>query len=786
MKLQGFSVIFVLIIVPFVLILSFFIQAQVDTIALQTSYDTKLLDATYDAMSAFELNTSNEDLSSVSDSLRSIIQASNNIFINTFATNLGMSNASKSYVEPYLPGILYTLYDGYYIYSPTNTPEVLSDVHGVVVTVGETKNTSTGEEFFSTPGLDYDGTYYTYNEAEEIAEDIKEENALKNFTPYNPESPNFHRLPTNIDSIKEDFGQILYKRKDPLTGGDNYTPNLNDEHIVYKSDYVLKSYNPYTARYVRDEADDKKDIDITVNYTLDNFITVQGMIGNIYYAKSGYLIKPDRVTDIVVTDASGSYDLTTYNESDAEEIIKTGQYTVSLKIDGKEISFTPSGQSYSTLKSELSKIKDDIAQLEYKKKTNPGDFASGSANEINLNNLKQTYKDYTYIMQNMNAVVYYVKSHIFSKWVYDNLGEITQGNTKQEVLEGYEYVSTLTKETSGDSTSFIKIFDPTDTTKIFDETENPEDETSIFNLHKYDVIKNSIQYNLNLAMSTYNASAGADYDFNMPVIEEEEWNRILSNISITTFMQGFKCGLKTYNNYAIVSSTNNELTCQIDELFYVERDNFNNEDAVYHKIDCPNFEFDETKKYTSFTTKEVKYDRIYDKTISSDFYKYDHKNMACYTCGIDGNYEPKTTDASGSTRYGSAYYMGIGAQRQNLYKMNAVVTNEGIETIEATGASNRGMKEIKKIEVTFGHILCADYTQNVVGFKINNAHFVDQTYVLNTNQTKEQTITIIVRGTSDTAVGWDTIKGGIAIEGVSDVTVDILKNAIKGVKVIYE
>lgn len=779
MKLQGFSVIFVLIIVPFVLILSFFIQAQVDTIALQTSYDTKLLDATYDAMSAFELNTSNEDLSSVSDSLRSIIQASNNIFINTFATNLGMSNASKSYVEPYLPGILYTLYDGYYIYSPTNTPEVLSDIHGVVVTVEDKKIGS--NEYFSTLGLNYNGTYYTYDENQARIEEEKDE-----------ADRIYNSLPTTVPA--EDFGQILYKRKDPLAGDYNYTPNLNDEHIVYKSDYVLKSYNPYTARYVRDEADDKKDIDITVNYTLDNFITVQGMIGNIYYAKSGYLIKPDRVTDIVVTDASGSYDLTTYNESDAEEIIKTGQYTVSLKIDGKEISFTPSGQSYSVLKSELSKIKDDIAQLEYKKKTNPGDFASGSENEINLNNLKQTYKDYTYIMQNMNAVVYYVKSHIFSKWVYDNLGEITQGNTKQEVLEGYEYVSTLTKETSGDSTSFIKIFDPADTTKIFDETENPEDETSIFNLHKYDVIKNSIQYNLNLAMSTYNASAGADYDFNMPVIEEEEWNRILSNISITTFMQGFKCGLKTYNNYAIVSSTNNELTCQTDELFYVEKDNFNNEDAVYHKIDCPNFNFDETKKYTSFTTKEVKYDRIYDKKISSDFYKYDHKNMACYTCGIDGNYEPMVTTASGATRYDTAYYMGIGAQRQNLYKMNAVVTNEGIESLDISNAytSNRGVDQIKKIEVTFGHVLCMDYTQNIVGFKINNPHFIDQTYVLNTNQTKEQTITIIVRGTDSSAVGWDTIKGGFFVPSKDDPTVSdpdwesTLENAIKGVKVIYE
>ena len=119
MKLQGMSIIFALVCLPIILVIAYYISLQIDTITLQNMYDSKLLDATYDAMSAFELNTANEDLSSVSDSLRTIIEASNNIFMNTLATNLGMSNASKSYLEPNIPSILYTLYDGYYIYAPT-------------------------------------------------------------------------------------------------------------------------------------------------------------------------------------------------------------------------------------------------------------------------------------------------------------------------------------------------------------------------------------------------------------------------------------------------------------------------------------------------------------------------------------------------------------------------------------------------------------------------------------------------------------------------------------------
>ena len=106
MKLQGLSVVFALIVIPMLLVLTYYIQLEVETIELQTSYDAKLLDATHDAMVAFELNTANEDLSSVADSLRTIIDASSNIFVNTLATNLGLSNASKSRIQAYIPSIL--------------------------------------------------------------------------------------------------------------------------------------------------------------------------------------------------------------------------------------------------------------------------------------------------------------------------------------------------------------------------------------------------------------------------------------------------------------------------------------------------------------------------------------------------------------------------------------------------------------------------------------------------------------------------------------------------------
>jgi hypothetical protein len=73
MKLQGLGIVFAIIILPVIIILSYYIQLSVDTVALQTSYKSKLNDSTYDSMLAFEMNTANENLSTVADSLRSII-----------------------------------------------------------------------------------------------------------------------------------------------------------------------------------------------------------------------------------------------------------------------------------------------------------------------------------------------------------------------------------------------------------------------------------------------------------------------------------------------------------------------------------------------------------------------------------------------------------------------------------------------------------------------------------------------------------------------------------------
>ena len=118
MKIQTLAVIFVLIILPISIVLSEYVQVQIDTLNVQTAYDSQLLSATYDAVVAFQKNTVNSWSSDLTSSKMRDIEASANVFLNSVANNFRMSGNTKDAIKEYIPAVVYTLYDGYYIYSP--------------------------------------------------------------------------------------------------------------------------------------------------------------------------------------------------------------------------------------------------------------------------------------------------------------------------------------------------------------------------------------------------------------------------------------------------------------------------------------------------------------------------------------------------------------------------------------------------------------------------------------------------------------------------------------------
>ena len=88
MKIQYLAVIFVIIILPISLVFSEYINKQVETVSLQISYDTKLDNATYDAIKAFQINTINNATSDIADSKIRDIEAAANAFFKSLVTSV--------------------------------------------------------------------------------------------------------------------------------------------------------------------------------------------------------------------------------------------------------------------------------------------------------------------------------------------------------------------------------------------------------------------------------------------------------------------------------------------------------------------------------------------------------------------------------------------------------------------------------------------------------------------------------------------------------------------------
>lgn len=117
MKLIHLIAIALIIIIPMALLLTNYSNAQLKTLENQISYDQKLNSSTYDAVKAFQLNMSNSSTSNIVNSKIRDIEASINVFYTSLASNFSSSGYSQETLKNYTPAIVYTLYDGYYIYS---------------------------------------------------------------------------------------------------------------------------------------------------------------------------------------------------------------------------------------------------------------------------------------------------------------------------------------------------------------------------------------------------------------------------------------------------------------------------------------------------------------------------------------------------------------------------------------------------------------------------------------------------------------------------------------------
>lgn len=119
MKLQNLTVIFIIIIIPVILLVSLYISTGLKTLKYQSLYDSGLLTATHSAISAFELNTTNDAYSDNAETKRNILKSSVKMFEKSLANTCNISAYNADEIEEYIPAIVFGMYDGFYMYAPS-------------------------------------------------------------------------------------------------------------------------------------------------------------------------------------------------------------------------------------------------------------------------------------------------------------------------------------------------------------------------------------------------------------------------------------------------------------------------------------------------------------------------------------------------------------------------------------------------------------------------------------------------------------------------------------------
>ncbi|MCL2342253.1 MAG: hypothetical protein FWC53_04385 [Firmicutes bacterium] len=538
MKIQYLAVIFIVIILPIILITSYYIDQQIDTMTMQGDYDTKLMQSTRESIQAYEINTVqlNGNFSSVASSKRRDVNASMNYFMKSLANKMGIGGTSKSLIQTYVPAAAFTLYDGYYIYAPTST------------------------------------------------------NTVQTYQTTDPTGPNYDPTGTKAGQFLPDANG------EPQPSGEQYSD-------------ILRPFENYSARYVVGSTD------ITVDYTLDNYISVHGNINGKWQSRAGYLTDVSKITP----PANGSISGLIYNgqaitgEGLSENIAYSEDGGTTYKVGNFPYIYSTKGKAYKDSSSNLFLLdpkggKSLLGTINNQNKDIPTSISYAAFREVSVLTAKNAYMSYyqllnpgdsqykwytkeangiyklsanspagVYVLsiffQDYSAVNYYIESYAFTNWVTDPVNNLINIPASSKCDDKGNPDPAFTGDTS-------KIFNISAQNKNNPSPEIEGYKDAPFTKHKNAVIRQLLTNNIRQAMYNYTANGGT-YDFKMPQLSEDEWSLIENNVSMVTFMQGVPIGTKYYTGYAVATSTKNNDFVDVNNIYFTFAG-----DKYYHRLYC--------------------------------------------------------------------------------------------------------------------------------------------------------------------------------------------------------
>lgn len=410
---------------------------------------------------------------------------------------------------------------------------------------------------------------------------------------------------------------------------EQYTTNKGSENRMYG----LKPYITYSCRYKIDGNND-----FVITYSLDNYITIQGTINNgkEYVNREGYLI--DNITN-------ANEDNVTYNgvtitkETELKEYVLGNEYPY-IKVNGTKYYYDTDSAEHK------------IFYISNGKITVQGDLKGTNADKY--------YTDK--ISSNDQAIQYYKQAKEFTEYVENTFGDLTYGDAR--TADGRNKIWS-----ENDINYRTKIFTKYDSTK----QNNIEKELSNFNQHRLAVIRHVIEENLSIAISNYNKySQATGIEFQMPELKEDEWDRLINNISLISFVQGLDIGGKVYNGYTIVSNSESKEVVLEENIYILGNDKY------YHRIGdntIANGTVGIAGQSAGRLNLDFKRTSVSDSTGAIIRYYYPLKNYdASYNSIVTQNDVTTFDDIYdyieklNNNDYKIAFYTALGRERQSAYK----------------------------------------------------------------------------------------------------------------------
>lgn len=140
----------------------------------------------------------------------------------------------------------------------------------------------------------------------------------------------------------------------------------------------------------------------------------------------------------------------------------------------------------------------------------------------------------------------------------------------------------------------VTLFEPNTYRYYFGTRSEVADKTSdtllldpdLFESVRRSTITNAIQNDLQRVIHEHNELSsmyGMNYIFTLPTVEDDEWNNVIDDVGIITFIQGIPMGTKRYNNYAFAGAR----VVKKPRYFgnFIDKNGTNV--WVYHRENCP-------------------------------------------------------------------------------------------------------------------------------------------------------------------------------------------------------